>query len=293
VSTSADIAISEQGNVHHVSPWLPEKTAWTNPVGQLFIALLAWIASVVLLILPQFLAIPYLALHYRNSQPTAEILLANKTFILMMVAGVLPVHVMTMTIVWLVATRFGEVSIVEGLGLTWNGKFKHLLPLSIGLAILLYVAAVLIIRQFGGQGTALDKLVESSRAAALTIAFLAVATAPIVEESIYRGILYPAFERISNAKVAVILVTVLFAVPHVPQYWPNIAIIGSITLLSVVLTILRAYTGRLLPCIVVHFVFNGIQSIIIVLEPYLRAALEYMRHARPGGLILRSLTNLY
>jgi membrane protease YdiL (CAAX protease family) len=193
--------------------------------------------------------------------------------------------------VWLVATRFGEDSIVEALGLTWNGKFR--LAHSIGLAVVLYIAALLLAQAFGGQGTALDKLVESSRAAALTIAFLAVATAPIVEESIYRGILYPAIERVSGAKAAVILVTLLFALPHVPQYWPNIAVILSITLLSVALTLLRARTGRLLPCVVVHLVFNGIQSVIIVAEPYLRAALQNMRDARPNGSLIQLLISFH
>jgi membrane protease YdiL (CAAX protease family) len=79
----------------------------------------------------------------------------------------------------------------------------------------------------------------------------------------------------------------------VPQYWPNLGVIASITLLSVVLTVLRAKTGRLLPCIVVHFVFNGVQSVIIVAEPFLRAAFENMRPAKPGGLITHLITLLH
>jgi hypothetical protein len=157
---------------------------------------------------------------------------------------------------------------------------------------MLYLTAFLLTLLFGGQGTALDRLVESSRSAALIIAFLAVATAPIVEESIYRGILYPALERTSGATVAIVLVTLLFAIPHVPQYWPNLGVIGSITLLSVALTVLRARTGRLLPCIVVHFVFNGVQSVIIVLDPFLRAAFDSMHHAKPQGSIMQLISFL-
>jgi membrane protease YdiL (CAAX protease family) len=285
VSTLPDIAISEPLNLQSVQPSFEQDNFTKNPPWSLLAAVLTWIASVVLLFLPQVFAIPYVALHYRNAQPTAETLMADKTLVLILIAGVLPVHLITLAIVWAIATRFGKFSIVQTLGLSWNGKFT--LARSIGLAIILYGAAFLLTLAFGGQGTALDRLVESSRAAALMIAFLAVATAPIVEESIYRGILYPAIERVSGARIAVILVTVLFAVPHVPQYWPNIAVIRSITLLSVALTVLRARTGRLLPCIAVHFVFNGIQSVIIVAEPYLRAVLENMRHARPNGLLIQ------
>jgi uncharacterized protein len=291
VSTSADIAIPEQINVQGVPSSSEEPSFISHPSWNLFVAVLTWIASVLLLLVPQFLALPYIAWHYRGLQPTAEMLFADKNFILIMVAGVLPVHVFTLTIVWLVATRFGERSVVDALALKWDGKFT--LARSVGLAVLLYVAALVLTLTFGGQGTALDKIVESSRAAALTIAFLAVVTAPIVEESVYRGILYPAIARASSAKVAVIVVTLLFALPHVPQYWPNIAVIGSITLLSVVLTILRAWTGRLMPCIAVHLVFNGIQSVIIVLDPYLRTALENMRHARGTSSIIQLLISLH
>jgi uncharacterized protein len=287
VSTLSDIAITEHINVPPVPPPLEPDNFARNPPWGLLAAVLTWIASVVLLFLPQVFAIPYVALHYRNAQPTAETLMADKTLVLILIAGVLPAHLITLAMVWIIATHFGKFSIVKTLGLTWNGKFT--LARSIGLAIILYGAAFLLTVAFGGQGTALDRLVESSRAAALMIAFLAVATAPIVEESIYRGILYPALERISGAKVAVVLVTVLFAVPHVPQYWPNFAVIASITLLSVALTVLRARTGRLLPCIAVHLVFNGIQSVIIVAEPYLRAAVENMRHARPNGFVIQLL----
>ncbi|MFN2577530.1 MAG: lysostaphin resistance A-like protein [Pyrinomonadaceae bacterium] len=254
-----------------------------NPPWTLLTAIATWIASVGLLLLPQVIAIPYVALHYRGTRPTTEMLLADKTLILILVSGVLPVHLITLVIVWAVATRFGKFSAVETLGLTWNGRLR--LWRSMALAFTLYGAAFLLTLAFGGQGTALDRLVESSRAAALIIAFLAVATAPLVEESIYRGILYPAIERTAGAKTAVILVTLLFAVPHVPQYWPNMGVISSITLLSVVLTVVRARTGRLLPCFVVHLVFNGIQSVLIVLEPYLRAAFETVRHGSAGGAL--------
>ena len=45
--------------------------------------------------------------------------------------------------------------------------------------------------------------------------------------------------------------------------------ISAVGVLSLALTLVRAYTGRLLPCFIMHLVFNGLQSIFIVLEPYL------------------------
>src|SRR5262249_2974543 len=111
-----------------------------------------------------------------------------------------------------------------------------------------------------------------------------VATAPLVEEMVYRGLLYSAFQKAMGQWGAVVVVASMFAGLHVVQYWPNAAAISSITLLSVVLTMVRARTGRLLPCYVIHLVFNGIQSVIILLEPYIRAALELWRQHPVSGI---------
>src|SRR5204863_5598420 len=97
--------------------------------------------------------------------------------------------------------------------------------------------------------------------------------------------LYSAFQRVIGQWGAVAVVASIFAGLHVVQYWPNVGAISSITLLSLVLTLIRARTGRLLPCFVIHLVFNGIQSVIIVLEPYLRAAFEMWRHEPVNGAI--------
>src|SRR5205085_4793392 len=153
------------------------------------------------------------------------------------------------------------ISAKKAIGWNWNGPIG--LTQSVALAILLFGVSLSLALVFGGKETELERVLDSSRAAALIIAVLAVATAPLVEEIIYRGILYPALRRSAGTMPAVIIVTLLFTIPHVPQYWPNVAVISSITLLSVVLTVVRAYTRSLLPCFVIHIVFNGIQSFLI------------------------------
>ena len=37
-----------------------------------------------------------------------------------------------------------------------------------------------------------------------------------------------------------------------------------ISMLSIVLTVARAVTGKVLPSFIIHLVFNGIQSVLIV-----------------------------
>ena len=113
------------------------------------------------------------------------------------------------------------------------------------------------------------KILRSSRSAVYVVAFLATFTAPLVEEVVYRGVLYSALQKSFGVWVAVLLVTFLFALVHVPQYYPSYSTIFLICLLSLILTLVRVRTANLLPCIVLHTVFNGVQSLVLVLQPLL------------------------
>jgi uncharacterized protein len=245
-----------------------------NPPWGVVQAFLTWAASVVLLwLVPQLCALPYIATHYRGIPgPTREMLLADKTFIVILVAGFLPAHVLTLLLTWAVTSRLGKFRPWRTLGFSWPRDFGPWK--SVGLAILLFLIAMLVIYTFGQQETELERILRSSRAAAVLTAIVATATAPLVEEMIYRGILYSALQRVTGAVLAVAIVTLLFAGLHVLQYWPNFGAISAITLLSLVLTVIRARTCRLLPCYMIHLVFNGIQSVIIVADPYIRSVIE-------------------
>ncbi len=204
--------------------------------------------------------------------PTREVLLADKTFIVILIAGFLPAHALTLLVTWAVSSRLGKFRPWRTLGLSWPRNFGPWK--SVGLAVLMFLIAMLIIYTFGQQETELERILRSSRTAAILTAIVASTTAPLVEEIIYRGILYSALQRVTGAALAVTIVTLLFAGLHVLQYWPNFGAISAITLLSLVLTVVRARTGRLLPCYMIHLVFNGIQSVLIVADPYIRSVVE-------------------
>ena len=116
------------------------------------------------------------------------------------------------------------------------------------------------------------RILRSSRSAVYIVAFVATFTAPFVEEVVYRGVLYSAFQRTMGVPTAFLLVTFLFAVVHVPQYYPSYSTIFLLGLLSLILTSIRVKTGNLLPCIILHTVFNGLQSILLIIEPLTKSA---------------------
>lgn len=238
-----------------------------------------------LAIVPNVCVLPYLMSRYRGTQPTRELLLQDQTFVFLFVLGWLPSHLLTLALVWAIGTRLGKRSFKKVFGWSWSPSFG--LWKSSALALALFVVTLVLIGFFGGPRTDLDRILESSRAAAVTLAIIAVLTAPLVEELIYRGLLYSAFQRVFGQWAAIGIVASMFAGLHVVQYWPNVGAISSIALLSLSLTLIRARTGRLLPCFIVHLVFNGVQSIIIVIEPYLRAVFEQWRHEPVNTFIIQ------
>jgi membrane protease YdiL (CAAX protease family) len=228
--------------------------------------------------------LPYIVYRYQGATGlTQQALLADKTVVFLLVLGWVPAHLLTLALIWAVATKLGKYSVRDVFGFSWSpgfGSWK-----SVGLAILLFLVAWLIASLFGAKPTDLDQILQSSRAAALTLALLAVATAPLVEEMTYRGLLYSALQRLIGRWFAVVVVTSMFAGVHVWQYRQNIGAILSITLLSLVLTTIRARTGRLLPCFMIHLVFNGVQSLIIVFEPYLRSLFNLSHDSSSGFFV--------
>jgi membrane protease YdiL (CAAX protease family) len=89
------------------------------------------------------------------------------------------------------------------------------------------------------------------------------------------------FEKLRSVP-AILIVTILFALVHVPQYYPSYGTILAICQLSLILTIIRAATGSLLPCVVIHTLFNGVQSVLLIIEPFLEKSLAPTE--RPVGL---------
>ena len=232
-----------------------------------------WFSSVVLLlIVPAVFALPYLV--YRIAKlgpPTPEALSSDKLLIFFSVVGILPTHMLTFVIVWLAVTYGGRRPFWQNIDFAWpkNTSPAMMTLLSVLLAILLFGVAWAVTMIYGEHKTDLDILIESSIYTRFATAFVAVVTAPLVEELIYRGLLYRALEKAAGMGLAIALVSLLFAGVHVWQYRNNLAVITVITLLSITLTVTRAVTGKVLPAFIIHLVFNGIQSILIVLSGFI------------------------
>ena len=234
----------------------------------------AWVVSVILLLfVPVIVALPYMIYKIvKFGPPTAEALTSDKMLIFWTVVGILPTHILTLVLVWLVVRyAFRARPFWTNIGFDWPANISPLMTvvLSVVVAVLLYSLAFVITMFYGDRKTDLDLLIESSLYTRIATAFVAVATAPLIEELVYRGLLYKALEKAAGVAIAISIVSLLFAGVHVYQYRNNLAVIAVITLLSITLTVTRAMTGKVLPAFLIHLVFNGIQSVLIVLGGFI------------------------
>ncbi len=254
---------------------LAERTTPDNPpwgAGMGFITLL--MSVFFLFFCATVIPLTYLAVNgvrITDSEVLKEITATDANFILVSILAIIPAHLMTLGFVFALIRRFEKLNFREAFGWKWNGfEWWHCLIAVGGF----YILAGILGAVFGEQDNELLRVLRSSRTTVFAVAFLATFTAPLVEEVVYRGVLYSGLRKNFGVAAAIILSTLLFALVHVPQYYPSIATIIIILVLSLTLTLIRAKTGNLLPCIVLHTIFNASQSLLLIAEPYLKSASE-------------------
>ncbi|MGD9588152.1 MAG: lysostaphin resistance A-like protein [Pyrinomonadaceae bacterium] len=228
-----------------------------------------WFLSVLLIVtVPALFLAPY-ALRYGEAGADAESVIrslsTDPTAIIIQIIAVIPAHLLTLLIAWPLVTGGRRFSFFKMLG--WQGggmAWWHYILILVGFFV--FMAAVGSI--FPEQENELTRILKSSRYAVFLVAFMATFTAPLVEEVVYRGVLYSALQRAVGMNAAIGLVTLLFALVHLPQYYPSFSTMFLLTMLSLILTLVRARTGNLLPCVIIHTIFNAFQSVLLIIEPY-------------------------
>ncbi|MCD4779129.1 MAG: CPBP family intramembrane metalloprotease [Candidatus Omnitrophica bacterium] len=97
----------------------------------------------------------------------------------------------------------------------------------------------------------------------ITIFFLlAILSAPLVEELIFRGYFYATIAHVKGKVYAFVVISLLFASIHIAQLWGDWLGIGAIFFLGFCLTFLRYWSGTTVASMIAHFVYNT--SIVII-----------------------------
>lgn len=214
----------------------------------------------------------------RNGELTAPIMMLQ-------LVGTFGGQILSLVLSWMIVTGMGKRSFSEALGLSWPANFKlwHALVLGIGM----FGLSALLMSILPHHETDMDKFLKFGMPIRLVLALVATIGAPIQEEIVYRGVLYTALEKSIGVRGSLVLVSLLFWGVHVAQYWQSIATLVAVLLLSFALTALRAWSGKLLPCVATHLFFNGIQGVLIVVAPEKATTSDPV--AQPAMLLLNWL----
>ena len=96
----------------------------------------------------------------------------------------------------------------------------------------------------------------TSPTVAYTVGAFAVFVAPLMEELIFRGVLFSIFEDRGGLGFAVVTTAVLFAGLHIPEYrgaWNHLFLL---LLVGLVFSLARGLTGSLAPSVILHTAYN-------------------------------------
>ena len=102
---------------------------------------------------------------------------------------------------------------------------------------------------------------HSGSAQRLALAAAALVFAPLVEESIFRGILYPAIRQRGHMLIALLFTSLLFAAIHA-----NLMTFFPLFLFAIILVVLYELTDVLLTSMVAHAVFNAVNFLLLIYE---------------------------
>ena len=130
-----------------------------------------------------------------------------------------------------------------------------------GLAIFVFVAS--------SQVHTNDKMpiqeVLKNRSSAMLLMAMAVLVAPLVEETVFRGYLYPLFAKSFGIIPGILLTGVLFGLMHGAQLGWTWGIVGLLILVGIVFTFARAHTGTVLASFLLHLGYNSMIAVATII----------------------------
>jgi uncharacterized protein len=115
-----------------------------------------------------------------------------------------------------------------------------------------------------------------SRSTVILLMTFGILVAPLVEETMFRGFLYPIIARRFGVAAGVIVTGVLFGLMHAQQLWGGWGQIGLLIGVGIFLTWVRARTGTVAASYLVHLGYNTLLFLGFF------AATGGLRHI-PGG----------
>jgi len=113
----------------------------------------------------------------------------------------------------------------------------------------------------------IERLFEN-RLTALLILLMAVLMAPLVEETIFRGFIYPVVARRFGRGVGIVATGTLFGLLHASQLWGGWTQIALLVFVGIVFTYARAVKGTVVASYLLHLSYNFSVSLLFVIASH-------------------------
>lgn len=123
--------------------------------------------------------------------------------------------------------------------------------------VVLAFASQLVPHIFPTQRTLPIERLFSSPMAAYLLALFGILVAPFVEELLFRGVVFPVFQRYWGLAAAVLITAALFAGIHAPQLGGGLPQVSAIFFVGLALGYARGRTGSLVPPYLMHLSYNS------------------------------------
>lgn len=95
-----------------------------------------------------------------------------------------------------------------------------------------------------------------SRQSVYMLMVAGIVVAPLVEETLFRGFLYPVLARSWGVGAGIVVTGMLFGLMHASQLWGGWGQIALLTLVGILFTYARARTGTVLAPFLLHLGYN-------------------------------------
>jgi len=130
-----------------------------------------------------------------------------------------------------------------------------------GLAVLVFILSA---QTKTNQNMPIQEILKN-RTSAILLMSMAVLVAPLVEETVFRGYLYPLFAKSFGIVPGILLTGGLFGLMHGSQLGWTWSIVGLLILVGVIFTFVRAHTGTVLASFLLHLGYNSMIAVATVI----------------------------
>jgi len=152
-----------------------------------------------------------------------------------------------------VCRKYGR-TLVDGFAIRPVGRRTAVISVLTGLGGAVVGVGLLIL--FGTGKSFMDRLMADPTGFALMMPL--VLSGPIIEETYYRGFLFPVLRKKLGAGAALFLVTVWFGASHAVQVAGDWVALPVIVAMGLVWTLLRHRSESLVPSMVSHWTYNAV-----------------------------------